>query len=74
MSMRVITCPNCGKRALRTVTGPVTFRVRGKSKTFPNVARLVCGACGEQLFDRDANRTLDAHRGKRRTRGPILSP
>ena len=67
--MKLTDCPACGRRTLRAVEAPVTFEVRGKTKSIPNVPHLCCSSCGQRFFDRESNHVLDAHRGRRRARG-----
>ena len=69
---RLRTCPTCGSRALRSVHGSVVFRVKRRHMTVPDLDYLQCDVCGEQLFDAEANRKIDAfsasqlHRPSRR--------
>jgi YgiT-type zinc finger domain-containing protein len=67
--MTVLTCPACGRRTLQRVVGALTFRVGTRRRTVPDVPRLRCSSCGEQVYDRESNRVLDAHRGRRRVHG-----
>ena len=67
--MTITTCPSCERRALRRVVGPVTFKRRGRPMTVKDVPPLRCEACGEELFDQESNRVLDAARRKRGSRG-----
>jgi ribosomal protein L37E len=44
----------------------VTFRIRKKAVTFRAVPHLRCSRCGERLFDRAANRVIDAQRPRKK--------
>jgi YgiT-type zinc finger domain-containing protein len=66
--MKIATCPRCNRRSLRKADGPVTFRLGSRAITVPNVPRLRCSACGEQVFGPEANRVLDAYRRRSRSR------
>jgi YgiT-type zinc finger domain-containing protein len=63
MSLKIATCPACGRRALRREAGPFSFDVRGRRLTLADLPRLRCTACGETFFDRESHRVLDARRG-----------
>jgi YgiT-type zinc finger domain-containing protein len=69
------TCPTCGAHALKSVHGSVLLRIKRRRITVPDLDFLRCDACGEQLFDSEANRKIDAvsprqpHRTTRRKSG-----
>jgi len=67
--MRVTKCPKCGTTALTRVIETFSFRVRGKRKVVPNVPRLRCTSCAEELFDQESNRIIDLYRVRRSTKG-----
>ena len=67
--MTVLTCSTCGRRTLQRVVGALTFRAGTRRRTIRDVPRLGCSSCGEQVYDRESNRVLDAHRGRRRAHG-----
>jgi YgiT-type zinc finger domain-containing protein len=68
MSVKITTCPACGRRAITRESGPYTFVVRGREVRIPDLPRLTCRACGETFFDRESHRVLDARR-RHRSRG-----
>jgi YgiT-type zinc finger domain-containing protein len=68
--MKLTTCPACGRPGLARVVEEVTFDLGpNKKKVVEDVPHYRCRFCGEKVFDRESNRLLDAHRGKRRARG-----
>ena len=71
MTIEATTCPSCGERALARVVEPFTYTVCGREVTVPDVPRLRCSACAEELFDRESNRVIDAQRKKQRGRADI---
>jgi YgiT-type zinc finger domain-containing protein len=58
--IRLQTCPICGSRALKPVHGSIVLRVKRRKFTVPDLDFIRCDACGEQLFDSEANRKIDA--------------
>jgi len=54
------TCPTCGSRAMKPAHGTVVFRVKRRQIKVPDLDFLRCNVCGEELFDSEANRKIDA--------------
>lgn len=68
--MKITTCPACGRQGLERVVETVAFDLGpNKKKLVEGVPHYCCRFCGEKAFDRESDRLLDAHRGKRRARG-----
>jgi YgiT-type zinc finger domain-containing protein len=61
------TCPTCGEKKLRVVCEDVAFGKGAARRVIPQVTFLRCDACGEQLFDHEANQKIDAVLFPRRT-------
>lgn len=59
---KITACPSCGSRRMRRVTQDWTGAFKGRAYTVPNVQFDECPDCGEQVFDRDAVRRIQAHR------------
>ncbi len=57
----VLTCPECGERAMRRVAGPCHL-LDGTS--IPVLERFQCSSCQANFFDNDAMKTIDAFREK----------
>ena len=53
-------CPLCGGSKMRRVARDLVFTRGGKKIKVSNIERDVCGSCGEEFFDRDANARIDA--------------
>ena len=54
------TCPTCGQKKLRQVCEDVRIGKKGSQVLVPRVTFLRCDACGEELFDSEANQKIDA--------------
>jgi YgiT-type zinc finger domain-containing protein len=67
--MKLTTGPSCGRQGLERVVEQVAFGLGTKKKLVEDVPHYRCRFCGERVFDRESDRVLDAHRGKRRARG-----
>ena len=51
----VYTCPECGERAVRWVTGDCKLL---DGAIIPDLERMQCSSCGENLFDLAAMRRI----------------
>ena len=72
--MKITICPTCERETLIKVCEDYTVKVGSGVKRFPNVPRLRCTSCGEELFDRESNRVIDQYRGRRNRRRPSDRP
>ena len=57
----VKTCPTCGSKKIKRVRRDWTDEYRGKTYTVPALEFYECPDCGEELYDRDAMRKIEAH-------------
>ena len=55
------TCPTCGSKRITKVCRDWTDKYRGKTYTVPALEFYKCPDCGEELYDRDAMRKIEAH-------------
>lgn len=67
----VYTCPECGERAVRWVTGDCKLL---DGVMVPDLERMQCSSCGENLFDlaamrriREVRESLETKRKSRRS-------
>jgi YgiT-type zinc finger domain-containing protein len=58
--VNIKTCPTCGSRRVRRVREDAKLTIRGRRVVVPDVEFIRCDACGEQLFDHEANQKIDA--------------
>jgi YgiT-type zinc finger domain-containing protein len=58
--MMLKTCPTCGSKKLLGVCEDVPLKVHGQKVVIPAVSFQRCPNCGEELFDLEASRKIDA--------------
>jgi YgiT-type zinc finger domain-containing protein len=58
--MTIKTCPTCDYQPIERQRTTVTVEVRGQHFQVPDLELEVCPACGEQLFDLEASRRVQA--------------
>lgn len=58
--MAIKTCPTCGQRKMERQTTTLKLDVKGRSYEIPELELDVCLNCGEQLFDLEASRRVEA--------------
>jgi YgiT-type zinc finger domain-containing protein len=58
--INIKTCPTCGSRRVHPVHEDVKFTIRDRRVVVPDLDFIRCDACGEQLFDHEANQKIDA--------------
>ena len=54
-------CPSCGSAKIRKVRRDWSETVDGKTCRVPDLEFFECPACGEELYDREAMRKIEAH-------------
>ena len=69
-SQQLRSCPTCGHRTLKPVHGPAVLKIKRRRVTIPDLDYLRCTHCGEELFDSDASRKIDAFLAVGRRRIP----
>lgn len=52
----------CESLKIKIITGQITFKTADNKITVPEVTRTKCENCGEEFFDREANKVLDQYR------------
>ena len=62
--MKLTRCPICESDQLREVSGKLSFQSHAGEVKIPKVTRTKCDTCGEEFFDREANKILDQYRGR----------
>jgi YgiT-type zinc finger domain-containing protein len=58
--MRITRCPNCGSARVEKVQRDWTGEARGKKYRVAALEFHECPVCGEQVFDREAMRRIEA--------------
>lgn len=58
--MMLRTCPTCGSKKLLSVCEDVSLKIQGQKVVVPAVDFQRCPNCGEELFDLEASRKIDA--------------
>ena len=58
--MRISRCPSCGSGKIERVLRDWTGEFQGKKYNVDALEFYECPACGEQVFDRDAMRRIEA--------------
>ena len=59
--LNITTCPSCGSKRIKRVRRNVTRKFEGQQYTVPNLEYHECADCGEEVYDRDAMREIQAH-------------
>lgn len=57
----ISVCPSCGSRAIKKVRQNWVGNVKGQSYVVPNLEYYTCPQCGENVYDRQAMRKIEAH-------------
>jgi hypothetical protein len=66
----VLSCPQCGKKAMRRVSGPCQLL----DGTFlPELERFQCSSCKANFFDDKAMKAIDRFRQARRKKSAVAS-
>ena len=55
------TCPTCGSNKIRKAHGAWAADFQGHTYTVPDLEYYECPRCGEQVYDREAMRRIEAH-------------
>lgn len=58
--MQIKRCPSCGSEEIERVERDWTGEVQGKKYVVEALEFHECPACGEQIFDREAMRRIEA--------------
>jgi YgiT-type zinc finger domain-containing protein len=61
MTIRITKCPTCGSRKVKKVHRNWKGSYRGQSYVVPALEFYECPDCGEEIYDRDAMRKIEAH-------------
>jgi len=61
MTIRITKCPTCGSRRIKKVRRNWKGSYRGKTYVVPALEYYACPDCGEEVYDRDAMRKIEAH-------------
>ena len=59
--LTITKCPSCGSDRIRRVRRDWTDTFEGKTYKVPDLEFYECPECGEELYDRDAMRKIEAH-------------
>jgi YgiT-type zinc finger domain-containing protein len=60
MLLKITTCPTCGSDRIELVRRDLTEEFRGQSYTVPDLEFYECPDCGEQIYDAQAMRKIEA--------------
>lgn len=60
-SSAIKRCPICRSKAVRRITGDLTFKRGSKTYRIPGIERDRCQHCKEEFFGKEANRRIDAY-------------
>ncbi|MGD0949147.1 MAG: type II toxin-antitoxin system MqsA family antitoxin [Candidatus Binatia bacterium] len=61
MTIQITKCPTCGSRRIKKVRRNWKGSYRGHSYVVPTLEFYECPDCGEEIYDRDAMRKIEAH-------------
>lgn len=59
--LNITQCPTCGSNKIAKVCRDFTETVNGQTYTVPALEFYECPNCGEQLYDREAMRKIEAY-------------
>ncbi len=59
--LKITKCPTCGSKRIRLVRRNWKGTFEGQAYTVPNLVFHECPDCGEEIYDRDAMRKIEAH-------------
>lgn len=57
----ITVCPTCESRRIQRVRKSIVRIYKKKRITIPDVEYYECPDCGEELYDQDAMRIIEAH-------------
>lgn len=61
MTIKITKCPTCGSRRIKKVRRNWKGSYRGRTYVVPALEFYDCRDCGEEVYDRDAMRKIEAH-------------
>jgi YgiT-type zinc finger domain-containing protein len=61
MTIRITKCPTCGSGRVKKVRRNWKGSYRGQGYVVPALEFYECPDCGEEIYDRDAMRKIEAH-------------
>lgn len=64
--MKISTCPICGSRRIKRVTGPLEVHIKRKTVTVPGIEYHRCEKCEETFTDIENERRIDAFLSRQR--------
>ncbi len=59
--LKITKCPTCGSKKIRLVRRNWKGMFEGEDYTVPNLSFHECPDCGEEIYDREAMRKIEAH-------------
>ncbi|MEP7337348.1 MAG: type II toxin-antitoxin system MqsA family antitoxin [Acidobacteriota bacterium] len=59
--LKITKCPTCGSGKIAKVCRDLIETVDGQTYTVPALEFYECPNCGEELYDREAMRKIEAH-------------
>ena len=59
--LKITKCPTCGSSKIRQVRRNWKGTFEGQDYTVPNLVFHECPDCGEEIYDREAMRRIEAH-------------
>jgi len=59
--LKITECPTCGSRKIKRVRRDWTDTFEGHTYTVPDLQFWNCPDCGEEIYDREAMRKIEAH-------------
>lgn len=57
----ITVCPSCRSHAIKKVRRNWTGHVNGQAYVVPSLEYHACPQCGENVYDREAMRKIEAH-------------
>jgi YgiT-type zinc finger domain-containing protein len=62
MTVRITECPTCGSKKIKRVQRNLTEEAHGREYTVPALHFYECPSCGEQVYEPEAMRKIEAYR------------
>jgi len=59
--IRITACPTCGSKRMKKVRRNWTGEFHGQTYTVPGLTFHECPDCGEEVYDPEAMRKIEAH-------------
>ena len=59
--IQITICPSCGTDKIKRVQRDWTSEFQGQTYTVPNLEFYECTYCGEEVYDPQAMRKIEAH-------------